>query len=54
MHAVRHGLRDRLPLEATPGLPAQTPLLIRSLLLEGWRPQDEPSGLHHPAAFGDP
>ena len=53
MRAVLHVLRDRLPLEAVLGLSAQTPLLIRGLLLEGWRPQDGPSGLHDPAAFGD-
>lgn len=51
--AVLHVLRDRLPLDAVLGLSAQTPLLIRGLLLEGWRPQDGPSNLHDAAMFGD-
>ena len=53
MRAVLHVLRDRLPLEAMLGLSAQTPLLIRGLLLEGWRPQDGPSNLRDAAGFGD-
>lgn len=53
LRAVLHVLRDRLPLEAVLGLSAQTPMLIRGLLLEGWRPQDGPSALRDPRAFGD-
>lgn len=53
LRAVLHVLRDRLPLEAVLGLSAQCPMLIRGLLLEGWRPQDGPSGIRNPAAFGD-
>lgn len=53
LRAVLHVLRDRLPMEAVLGLSAQCPMLIRGLLLEGWRPQDSPSGIRNPAAFGD-
>lgn len=53
LRAVLHVLRDRLPLEAVLGLSAQSPMLIRGLLLEGWRPQDGPSGIRTPVAFGD-
>ncbi|HWQ86819.1 DUF2267 domain-containing protein [Brevundimonas sp.] len=53
LRAVLHVLRDRLPLEAVLGLSAQCPMLVRGLLLEGWRPQDGPSGLRDPIAFGE-
>lgn len=53
LRAVLHELRDRLPLEAVLGLSAQSPMLIRGLLLEGWRPQDGPSGIRSAEAFGD-
>lgn len=53
LRAVLHVLRDRLPLEAVLGLSAQTPMLIRGVLLEGWRPQDGPSAIRDPRAFGD-
>lgn len=53
LRAVLHVLRDRLPLEAVLGLSAQCPMLIRGLLLEGWRPQDGPSGIRDANAFGD-
>ena len=53
LRAVLHVLRDRLPLEAVLGLSAQSPMLIRGLLLEGWRPQDGPSNIRDADAFGD-
>ncbi|MDI1327729.1 MAG: DUF2267 domain-containing protein [Brevundimonas sp.] len=53
LRAVLHVLRDRLPLEAVLGLSAQSPMLIRGLLLESWRPQDGPSGIRNPVAFCD-
>lgn len=53
LRAVLHVLRDRLPMGAVLGLSAQSPMLIRGLLLEGWRPQDGPSGLRAPDAFGE-
>jgi len=53
LRAVLHVLRDRLPLEAVLGLSAQCPMLIRGLLLEGWRPQEGPSGIRDADAFGD-
>lgn len=53
LRAVLHVLRDRLPLEAVLGLSAQTPMLIRGVLLEGWRPQDGPSAIRDPRAFGE-
>jgi uncharacterized protein (DUF2267 family) len=53
LRAVLHVLRDRLPLEAVLGLSAQSPMLIRGLLLEGWRPQDGPSGIRDANAFGE-
>ena len=49
LRAVLHVLRDRLPLETVLGLSAQSPLLIRGVMLEGWRPQDGPSDLHDAA-----
>lgn len=52
LRAVLHVLRDRLPLEAVLGLSAQLPMVIRGLLLEGWRPQDGPSGLRTRDGFG--
>lgn len=53
LRAVLHVLRDRLPLEAVLGLSAQSPMLVRGVLLEGWRPQDGPSGIRTPVAFCD-
>jgi len=53
LRAVLHVLRDRLPLEGVLGLSAQSPMLIRGVLLEGWRPQDGPSAIRDPQAFGD-
>lgn len=53
LRAVLHVLRDRLPLEGVLGLSAQTPTLIRGILLEGWRPQDGPSAIRNTGAFGD-
>ena len=53
LRAVLHVLRDRLPLEAVLGLSAQCPLLIRGVLLEGWRPQDGPSEIRTSVAFCD-
>ena len=53
LRAVLHVLRDRLPLEAVLGLSAQSPMLIRGLLLEGWRPQDGPSNIRDADAFGE-
>lgn len=53
LRAVLHVLRDRLPLEAVLGLSAQSPMLIRGVLLEGWRPQDGPSNIRTPVAFCD-
>lgn len=53
LRAVLHALRDRLPLEAVLGLSAQCPLLVRGVLLEGWRPQDGPSAIRTPVAFCD-
>lgn len=53
LRAVLHVLRDRLPVEAVLGLSAQSPMLIRGLLLEGWRPQDGPSNIRDPHVFAD-
>lgn len=53
LRAVLHVLRDRLPLDAVLGLSAQSPMLIRGVLLEGWRPQDGPSDIRTPVAFCD-
>ena len=53
LRAVLHVLRDRLPLEAVLSLSAQSPMLIRGVLLEGWRPQDGPSDIRTPVAFCD-
>jgi uncharacterized protein (DUF2267 family) len=53
LRAVLHTLRDQLPLEAVLGLSAQSPILIRGLLLEGWRPQNAPSRLRDAKAFGE-
>ena len=53
LRAVLHVLRDRLPLETVLGLSAQCPMLIRGLLLEGWRPQDGPSKIRDASAFAE-
>lgn len=51
LRAVLHVLRDRLPETAVLGLSAQMPLLLRGVLLEGWRPQAGLSGLDDVEAF---
>jgi uncharacterized protein (DUF2267 family) len=51
LRAVLHVLRDRLPDTGVLGLSAQTPMLLRGLLLEGWRPQDGPSEVDTVEAF---
>jgi uncharacterized protein (DUF2267 family) len=38
LRAVLHALRDGLPMAAVLGLSAQMPMLLRGVLLEGWRP----------------
>jgi uncharacterized protein (DUF2267 family) len=53
LRAVLHALRDRLPMEGVLGLSAQLPLLLRGVLFEGWRPQDEASRARSPQAFAD-
>jgi len=51
LRAVLHVLRDRLPLDAVMGLSAQLPMLMRGLLLEGWRPASGPTNLRNPDEF---
>lgn len=51
MRAVLHELRDRLPMEAVLGLSAQLPMLLRGVVLEGWRPQETPTDIRTPDAF---
>lgn len=51
LRAVLHVLRDRLPETAVLGLSAQLSMLLRGLLLEGWRPQDGPSHVNSIEAF---
>lgn len=51
LRAVLHVLRDRLPETAVLGLSAQLPMLLRGILLEGWRPQDGPSHVNTAEAF---
>jgi uncharacterized protein (DUF2267 family) len=51
LRAVLHVLRDRLPTDAVLGLSAQVPMLMRGLLLEGWRPASGPSSIRDPQRF---
>jgi len=50
LRAVLHALRDRLPLDGVMGLSAQVPMLLRGVLLEGWKP-GQSSEVHDPQAF---
>jgi len=51
LRSVLHVLRDRLPTEATLGLSAQLPMLLRGVFLEGWRPAAGPTGIRDPQVF---
>ncbi|MDO8295875.1 MAG: DUF2267 domain-containing protein [Caulobacter sp.] len=51
--AVLHELRDRLPMDAVLGLSAQLPMLLRGVVLEGWRPAEGPTDIRAPLAFCD-
>lgn len=53
MRAVLHVLRDRLSPQAVLGLSAQTPMLLRGVLFEGWRLPDHPTDLQNPQQFAD-
>jgi uncharacterized protein (DUF2267 family) len=53
LRAVVHVLRDRLPLEATAGLSAQLPILLRGVFFEGWRPGDGQSDVRSLQEFAD-
>lgn len=53
LRATLHALRDRLPMAGALGLSAQMPLLLRGVLLEGWRPDDGPSNERSVQAFAD-
>lgn len=51
LRAVLHVLRDRLPLTGVLGLSSQLPMLLRGVLLEGWRPMDRPTDVRDQLAF---
>lgn len=51
LRATLHVLRDRLPQDAVLGLSAQLPMLLRGLLLEGWRPSEGPTDIRDPQIF---
>jgi len=51
VRAVLHALRDRLPLSAVLGFSAQTPMLLRGMFLEGWRPDLAPVDAGEAADF---
>lgn len=53
LRTVMHVLRDRLPESAVLSLSAQLPMLLRGLVLEGWRPRRGPSRIDTEAAFAD-
>jgi uncharacterized protein (DUF2267 family) len=53
MRAVSHALRDRLAPAGAMRLAAQMPLLLRGVLVEGWRPDETPVRLHTAEAFVD-
>jgi uncharacterized protein (DUF2267 family) len=53
LRAVLHVVRDRLPTDAVLGLSAQVPMLLRGLLLEGWRPLSGPTNTRAPEEFVD-
>jgi uncharacterized protein (DUF2267 family) len=48
LRSVLHALRDRLPHSVMLGLCAQLPLLIRGVMIDGWRAADTP----YPARSG--
>lgn len=45
LRAVLHVLRDHLPFQGVIGLSAQLPMLLRGVLLEGWRPPEPSLGV---------
>lgn len=51
LRAVMHTLRDQLPLHGMIGLSAQLPMLLRGLVLEGWRPEGAAAKTDDPDQF---
>lgn len=53
LRAVMHTLRDQLPLHGMIGLSAQLPMLLRGLVLEGWRPEGTVAKTDDPDQFNE-
>jgi len=46
LRVVLHAVRDRLPLDSAVHLGSQSPILLKGVFYDGWRPDDKPIKMH--------